>query len=148
MASSPAKRTRQAQAAGLRILLVEDETFTRLYFRDLLSELGHTVVETAETAAAAVAAAGEHGPDLVLMDIRLAGEGDGIEAAIEIRNRLGVPLIFLTAHTDPETRRRAEAAGALEYLVKPVRVWTLQEALERAAKAHPDKAPLDEPGRR
>ena len=127
-------RTGQAQSAGLRILVVEDEAFTRSYFRDLLSELGHRVVATAETALTAVAAVREHRPDLVLMDIRLSGEDDGIDAAVEIRNRLGISLIFLTAHADPVTRKRAEAAGALEYLVKPVRVWTLQEALERAAK--------------
>ena len=127
-------RTGEARSASLRILIVEDEAFTRAYFRDLLSELGHRVVATAETASSAVAAAREHRPDLVLMDIRLSGEGDRIEAAVEIRDHLGIPLIFLTAHGDPDTRKRAEAAGALEYLVKPVRVWALQEALERAAK--------------
>ena len=132
-ASASEMRAGRARPAGFRILVVDDEVFTRLYFRDLLSELGHMVVEIAESASSAVAAARRHRPDLVLMDVRLPGERDGIDAAAEIRSRLGIPSIFLTAHTDADTRKRAEAAGALDYLVKPVRVWVLQEALERAA---------------
>ncbi len=132
-ASASEMRAGRARPAGIRILVVDDEVFTRLYFRDLLSELGHMVVETAESASCAVAAARRHRPDLVLMDVRLPGERDGIDAAAEIRSRLGIPSIFLTAHSDARTRDRAAAARPLDFLVKPFSPDKIAGALRRAA---------------
>ena len=120
-----------------RILVVEDEALSALYLCDVLFGFGHDVVGTADTAPAAVAAAAKHRPDLVLMDIHLAGGSDGIEAATEIRNRLGIPSIFVTAYSDRTTRERARTAQPLDYLVKPIGVAAIGQALRRAAETLP-----------
>ena len=119
--------------APLRILVVEDEAVTALDLEDVLLSLGHQVVGTVDSAPAAVSAAARLRPDLVLMDIRLAGGTDGVDAAVTIRNRLGMPSIFLTAQTDFATRQRSLAARPLGWLDKPFETRNLRDLLERAA---------------
>ncbi len=114
-----------------RVLVVEDEAVSAVYFEDLLSGFGCEVVATADTAPRAIAAAEEHRPDLVLSDVRLR-EGDGIEAATAIRDRLGIPFILATAYSDAHTRERIAAARPLEYLDKPVGLSVIQRTLEKA----------------
>ena len=114
-----------------RVLVVEDEAVSAVYFEDLLSGFGCEVVVTADTAPRAIAAAEEHRPDLVLSDVRLR-EGDGIEAATAIRDRLGIPFILATAYSDVHTRERIAAARPLEYLDKPVGLSVIQRTLEKA----------------
>jgi CheY-like chemotaxis protein len=129
---SPVARIRAVQAqeegragAGAlpsrgRILVVEDEYFVALDVEDALSGVGFTVVGIATTAEEAVRMAEAERPDIVLMDIRLAGTRDGIEAAAEIRNRFGIPSLFATAHSDAGTRARGDRAAApLGWLTKP-----------------------------
>lgn len=109
-----------ASSSRGRVLIVEDEYFVALDAEDALSAAGFTVVGVATTAeeAAKMAAAGR--PDIVLMDIRLAGSRDGIDAAAEIRSRLGIPSLFATAHSDAATRSRGDtAASPLGWLSKP-----------------------------
>ncbi len=106
--------------AMLRVLIVEDEFFISLGTDSLLRELGHTPVGVAVSAEEAVAMAERHRPDVVLMDIRLAGANDGIYAADAILSRFGIPSIFVTANTDPQTRERALAVGGLGFIEKPV----------------------------
>ena len=86
----------------------------------LLQALGHVAVAVAVSADQAVAIAERERPDIVLMDIRLLGSRDGIDAAEEIRHRLGIGSIFVTANTDAQTRRRAEAVSPLGFLEKPL----------------------------
>ncbi len=103
-----------------RVLIVEDEFFVAMDAEDSLTAAGFTVIGIAATADAAVALAEAQLPDIVLMDIRLVGPRDGIDAAAEIRERFGIPAVFATAHSDAATRRRAEAAAApLGWLAKP-----------------------------
>lgn len=103
-----------------RVLIVEDEFFVAMDAEYNLTAAGFTVIGIAATADAAVNLAETHTPDVVLMDIRLVGARDGIEAAAEIRDRFGVPSVFATAHSDPATRKRAEVAAApLGWLSKP-----------------------------
>jgi CheY-like chemotaxis protein len=103
-----------------RVLIVEDEYFVALDIEDALSSVGFAIVGIATTAEEAVKVAEVEKPDMVLMDIRLAGARDGIEAAAEIRNRLGIPSLFATAHSDAGTRARGnEAASPLGWLTKP-----------------------------
>jgi CheY-like chemotaxis protein len=103
-----------------RVLIVEDEYFVALDIEDALSSVGFTIVGIATTAEEAVKVAEAEKPDVVLMDIRLAGARDGIEAAAEIRNRLGIPSLFATAHSDAGTRARGnKAASPLGWLTKP-----------------------------
>ena len=102
-----------------RILVVEDEAILAFELTEVLEELGFEVTELATTAPDAVAAAERTRPDLVMMDIRLARRTDGVEAAREIRDRLGIRSIYLTAHTDPATLARAQATDPLGFIAKP-----------------------------
>lgn len=118
-----------AQATA-RILIVEDESLAAMALEELLVQLGHEVCTTVDTADDAVDAADRHRPDLIMMDIRLRGPGDGILAAQEIRSRYGIRSIFTSAFSDPEMRRRADACEPLAFLKKPY----FEEELERALK--------------
>jgi CheY-like chemotaxis protein len=106
--------------SSLKILIVEDEFFIALDTEEQAKILGHTVVGTAINADEAVRIVGETMPDVVLMDIRLSGERDGIAAATEIRRRFGVQTIFVTANTDPSTLQRARSIGPVGVLQKPL----------------------------
>lgn len=125
-----------------RILIVEDEYFVALDAEDALSAAGFTVVGVAATADEAVAMAAAQAPDIVLMDIRLAGPRDGIDAATEIRGRLGIPSLFATAHADAATRARGDsAASPLGWLTKPYSqrevVAAITAAMTRAGRGTP-----------
>ena len=105
---------------SLRVLVVEDEFFISLHMKELLETLGHVVVAIAVSADQAVNMAAKEIPDVVLMDIRLIGSRDGIDAAAEIRSRFGIGSIFVTANTDSETRERAQAVQPVAFLEKPL----------------------------
>lgn len=100
------------------IFIVEDEALVALDLRSRLEALGYSVAGTASSGREAVMKIAETRPDLVIMDIVLQGEMDGIEVAERIRD-LKVPVVFLTAYSDPETIGRARRAGAYGYLLKP-----------------------------
>jgi CheY-like chemotaxis protein len=119
------------ETRSLRILIVEDEFFISLHTKGLLQALGHVVVAVAVSADQAVSLAGREQPDVVLMDIRLAGLRDGIDAAEDIRRRFGIGSIFVTANTDPQTRQRAEAIRPLGILEKPLTEQRLRLGLAR-----------------
>ena len=114
------------------ILIVEDEAVTAVGLKRELTALGYQVVGMADTAEDAVHAAEEHKPDLVLMDITLAGVVDGVTAATAIRGSLGLPVVFLTAHADSVTLQRAMFAGPFGYLLKPFTNDELKAAIEVA----------------
>ena len=116
-------------ARSLRVLIVEDEFFISLHMKSLLSALGHIVVGIAVSADEAVRIAQREQPDVALMDIRLIGPRDGIDAAWEIFNRFGVPSLFVTANTDQQTRGRAQAVQALGFLEKPLTAERLKIGL-------------------
>jgi two-component system, response regulator PdtaR len=119
------------EARSLRVLIVEDEFFISLHTKELLQELGHVVVGIAVSADQALHFAEQQRPDVVLMDIRLIGSRDGIEAADEIRERLGIGSIFVTANTDPQTRQRALASQPLGFLEKPLTGQRLKFGLSK-----------------
>jgi CheY-like chemotaxis protein len=119
----------------LRILVVEDETILALDLAMCLSDLGHEVAGTAVTGEEAIQKAKDTKPDLVLMDITLDSEMDGIQAAEIIYRNLEIPMIYVTAHADKETRERAEMTNPLGYLIKPIRTPELQETLSLAERS-------------
>jgi CheY-like chemotaxis protein len=121
------------EARSLRVLIVEDEFFISLHTEQLLQVLGHVVVGIAVSADQAIHVAEQKRPDVVLMDIRLNGSRDGIEAADEIRKRLGIGSIFVTANTDPQTRQRALASQPLGFLEKPLTEQRLKLGLSKVA---------------
>ena len=104
----------------LKALIVEDEFFIALDIQAQLEGLGFTIVGIATSAEQAVSLADIEKPDLVMMDIRLSGAADGIDAALEIRSRHAFPIVFLTANADPHTRERANLVEPDAFLEKPL----------------------------
>jgi PAS domain S-box-containing protein len=119
-----------------RILVVEDEALIADEIHDRLLRLGSTVVGVADSAAGAIEIAERTRPDVVLMDIRLKGGVDGIDAATQIYERFGIPGVFLTAYSDRDTIDRVRAAGRFSYLTKPFRESELALALSLAIRHH------------
>jgi PAS domain S-box-containing protein len=115
-----------------RILIVEDEVVVAIDVESRLRALGFEVTGRVATGAAGIQEACERRPDLVLMDIRLKGGMDGIEAANEIRTRTGLPVVFLTAHADDRTVERAKLSEPFGYLLKPFQDRELKTAIEIA----------------
>lgn len=118
-----------AARAAARILVVEDESIVALDIRNTLRRLGYQVVGVADTGHEAVSCAADKRPDVVLMDIRLRGSMDGIEAAAAIKSRFKIPVIFLTAQADEATRKRADQIAPIGYLIKPFAKQELEDLL-------------------
>jgi AmiR/NasT family two-component response regulator len=118
---------------SFKILIVEDETLVGMGLQDQLARMGHEVVAQAASAAEALELFRRHQPDVVLIDIRLNG-GDGIDLAKECLNVRRVPMIVISAYSDPELIRRAGEAGVFGYLVKPVEQGQLAAQLEVAVR--------------
>lgn len=119
-----------------RIVVVEDERIIALDLANSLRSLGHAVVAQVADAAAALEAVQALRPDLVLVDIYLRGPVDGIEAALLIRERYGVPCIFISAYAETETRARARMAAPLAYLTKPFDLAELATCIDAALLPH------------
>jgi response regulator NasT len=117
--------------AATRILIAEDNDLVSLTLEEQLKDMGYDVVGIARSGTEAVTLAQRLQPDLIIMDIRMP-EMDGTEAASRIASQRPVPIIMLTAYADKETIKRAEAAGALAYLVKPVSENELPPAINIA----------------
>lgn len=104
---------------GATILVVEDEALVGMELEEGLASLGYLVPEVVNRGDEVIAALGRVVPDLVLMDIRIGGAIDGIEAAARIRKVSKVPVVFLTAYNDPQTLARAELVHPDGFLIKP-----------------------------
>jgi DNA-binding response OmpR family regulator len=115
-----------------RILIVEDVSMIADFIELILTRHGFQVSGTVSTGEDAIKAADETSPDLVLMDIKLEGVVDGIEAAERIRSNCNIPVVFVSAHTDAGIIQRAMATGANGYLIKPFKGKDLLFAMERA----------------
>jgi PAS domain S-box-containing protein len=131
-----------------RILVVEDERVVAWDIQQQLSRIGHTVVGTAASGEDAVELALSTKPHLVLMDIRLEGAMDGIDAARQIRRSAQIPVIFLTAYADDETVRRASQAEPLGYLLKPFEDLQLRTVIEMGLHRHKAECKLRDNARR
>jgi len=114
------------------IFIVEDETIVAKNIEKHLLNSGYKVAGSATTAEEAVAKISSLKPDLVLMDIKLKGKKDGIEAADEIRKNFRLPVIFLTSYTDEETFQRAKITDPFGYLIKPFDIKELNRTVEIA----------------
>ncbi|MEH1837824.1 MAG: ATP-binding protein [Nostoc sp.] len=119
-----------------RILVVEDEVIVARTIASQLSQLGYIVTGTASSGKVAIAKASETQPELVLMDIILKGEIDGIATASLIREQLDVPVIFLTAYGDDHTLERAKITQPFGYIVKPFTIKDLRIAIEIGLLQH------------
>ncbi|MCX9084815.1 MAG: response regulator [Candidatus Methanoperedens sp.] len=106
---------------GKQILVVEDEIITGMAIQKILKNLGYNVPAIASYAEDAIKKAKENHPDLILMDINLNDEIDGIEVASRIHSFSDVPVIFMTAYSDEKTLERAKITEPYAYIVKPVK---------------------------
>lgn len=118
-------------ASAPKVLIVEDEFLIAEYFRIIVEQLGYEVCGLVPTAEEAVTLARHAAPDVVIMDVRLAGAEDGVEAARKIRAIRPVPIIYVTASRAPQTSRRIGDDHPGEVLTKPVVQQHIQEALAR-----------------
>lgn len=119
-----------------KILVVEDEIITAMDIKKNLLKLGYLVTSTETSGEAALAAVEKDRPDLIMMDIVLDGEIDGIEAAKVIRNKYDIPIVFLTAYGDEKTVERAKAALPYGYITKPFEPGELRITVELALYKH------------
>jgi hypothetical protein len=119
-----------------KVLVVEDEIIVARTIASQLTQLGYTVVGTASSGAAAIDKALSSQPDLVLMDVVLKGEMDGITAASQICSQRDIPIVFLTAYADEDTLQRAKNTLPLGYIVKPFSPGELRVAVELALFKH------------
>jgi len=115
-----------------KILIAEDQSIVALDIKSRLIKLRYEVVGVVSSGEAAIEKALETQRDLVLMDIVLKGEMDGIGAAEEIHNSLDTPLVFLTAHYDAMTLERAKVTEPFGYIIKPFEERELQSNIEMA----------------
>ena len=122
--------------SSFRILVVEDEAIIAEHIAVLLQNMGYSVVKIVATGEDAIAVAEDMDPDLVLMDIMLQGEMDGIEAAQLIREHLNIPVVYLTANADDVTLKRASHTLPFGYLIKPFKAKELQVTIEIACSRH------------
>jgi len=119
-----------------KVLVVEDEPIVGHELRRRLSAFDYDVLPLASTQRAALEAVERDAPDLIIMDIRLEEDGDGIEVAEQIKNRFDIPVIFLTSAVEDELIQRAKKTAPYGYLVKPVKSTDLRGAVEIALHTH------------
>jgi PAS domain S-box-containing protein len=128
----------------IQLLIVEDESIIAKDLERNVKKRGYQVVGIAGSGQEALQMALELHPDLILMDIRLNGTMDGVEAAIRIQEQANVPVIYLTSHSDERTLERAKATQPVGYLVKPIDYLTLQASIEVAVYTHNIRTQLAE----
>ena len=118
------------------ILIVEDERIIAMDIKHSLLNLGYDVVGMVASGEDAITKAGESYPDLILMDIMLQGEIDGIEAAAQIRRRYNIPMVYLTAYANDTILQRAKLTQPFGYVLKPFRESELYSNIEIALYRH------------
>ena len=125
-----------------KILIVEDEAVVAMSLADTLKRMGYTTSGPVANGKQALQCAESDQPDLVLMDIRIQGEMDGIETAAELNKRHRLPILYLTAYTDDSTLSRAQVTEPYGYLVKPFEERELRSAIEIALYRHKSEMKL------
>jgi DNA-binding NarL/FixJ family response regulator len=127
-----------------RIMVVEDEGITAMRIKNSLQQMGYNVTSTAYSGEEAVIKAAEDRPDLVMMDIVLAGKMDGIEAAGQIRSLSNIPIVYLTAHSDEKVLKRIKDTEPFGYINKPFDEGELRAVVEIAFYKHEMEQKLKE----
>jgi PAS domain S-box-containing protein len=129
---------------SFKILVVEDESIVAMDIKHRLESMGYIVPAITSSGEEAVEKAAETIPDLVLMDIVLKGEMDGIDAAQQIKDSLDIPVVYLTAYSDERTLKRAKITGPFGYIIKPFEDRELHSAIEVALYKHEMESKLKE----
>ena len=115
-----------------KILIVEDEAIIAMEIESQLQSLGYEITSIVDTSEKAIKKAKEDKPDIILMDIRIKGEMDGIDTAEAIRSQFGIPVIFSTAYLDEERIERAKITMPFGYMLKPIQERDLRVTIEMA----------------
>ena len=126
----------------IRLMVVEDETIVSLDLQSRLRSMGYEIVDAVGTGEEAIAKAGEHRPDLVLMDVGLRGNIDGVQAAEQIKKSYQIPVIYLTASSDERTIQRAKLTEPFGYILKPFEDRELHSHIEIAVYKHGSETQL------
>jgi len=113
-----------------KILIVEDEVMLSAWLKMQLEDEGFLVCGCITTGEEAVEFVQNTKPDIILMDINLVGEIDGIEAAEIITEKSKIPVIFMTGYEESEIYERAQKTKPIAYLIKPVEIWNLKPIFE------------------
>lgn len=132
----------------LSVLVVEDEALIAMEIVDCLMSLGYAVRAAVPNGERALDEMGRHPVDLVVMDVKLSGQLDGLETAERLRINFDVPVVFLTAFTDSALLRRAGDIGSFGYLVKPFQERELHATIQVAVARHRGEQRLQEANRR
>lgn len=130
--------------SDIKILIVEDEVLIAMHLARELERAGYKTCRPAGNGAAAVAAAENEGPDVVLMDIRLPGEMDGIEAGRTITTQHGIPVVFVTGYADSSIGSAAREISAAPVLGKPASVGEIEEAIQTVLGYSPEREAMED----
>jgi AmiR/NasT family two-component response regulator len=125
--------------SGENILIVEDEMISAMSTKQDLINLDYNVIGIANTGEKAVKFANELKPDLILMDITLKGEMDGIESAKQINKNLNIPIIYMTGYSSDDVLNRMTKTETYGYLLKPFEKEELNTAIKTAISKHKSK---------
>ena len=116
-----------------KVLIVEDEMIISLLIERMVSNLGHEVVDKVTSGEEAISVAMDKEPDLILMDIRLQGEMDGIEAMIKIREEKNIPVIYISGNTDMVCQNKIKQTDYIDFLSKPITLADLDRSFSMAS---------------
>lgn len=116
-----------------RVLIVEDERIIALLIEKMVKNMGHKVIKKVSSGEAAVVTALEQEPDIILMDIRLQGEIDGIEAVALIHEKKDIPVIYISGNTDKLHQDKLESSNYIDFLSKPVTISELSRSFNLAS---------------
>ena len=140
-AAAPAMATdagKIERAGALKVVIVEDEVMVAWFLESLLLDMELEVAEIFSTGESALAAADRHAPDLIIMDINLGDGIDGVEAAVRLRQKRAVPVIFFSAYADETVCARiSRDIPDARLLTKPAAPWQLQKTIESILRIHP-----------
>ena len=131
-------------SSNVKILVVEDESIVAMDIKQRAENLGYTVTSITPSGEEAIKKVAENIPDLVLMDIVLKGEMDGVETAQKIRDSYDIPVVYITAYSDEKTLKRAKVTEPFGYIIKPFEDRELHSAVEVALYKHKMESKLKE----
>jgi len=115
----------------MKIFIVEDDRVLQLMLHKMVERLGHKICGTAITGSEAIDLIRASSPDLILMDIQLKDEIDGIEVAQQIKKDQDIPVIYITGNSDQKFKERAKVFGYIDYLIKPISFEVLIESISK-----------------
>lgn len=120
------------EEATKKILIVEDDMIIAMVLEKMIKNLKHSVAGKVITGKEAIDKAHKESPDLILMDIQLNDEIDGISVMQEIRKKSDIPVIYITGNSDRFNRMKAKETNYIDYLVKPIQLKELEQSIDKA----------------